>query len=312
MLGDTVDSPHLDRARELVKRGQFKQAIDEIEEGLRIAPTNPELHFALGYCLASQGEKQHAILCYERALSNDPVHPQALRFLGLAYIEAGRVRDGVAYIKRAFKQIDREGKSTTNTSGAKMVETYEEQKALLSIEIEAMRIECSTLRADISHLHVHKSQLIVETTTLEEQVQAKETQVQALQDAYIDLKSKHEIAELNLKKAEQETAKHDEEDEKLKRKITASRKQIASLIADDEQLRQTQSNLCNDIEILKQQRTTLLAEKSHLEHDLETIRSSIASEQLKPLRDMSKARELSLPSWLGTDVTKDTLTRKEN
>jgi tetratricopeptide (TPR) repeat protein len=65
-------------------RGDIDRAMDEFGKGLRLDPSNANLHNSLGVCHGIKEDSRNALACFERALACDPDDALALYNAGLA------------------------------------------------------------------------------------------------------------------------------------------------------------------------------------------------------------------------------------
>lgn len=71
-------SAHLDRAWDLVSRGDFAGAMRSAEKSLEIDPDAPEVHNLMGYIRAQEGHAEEALEHYERAIELDESFVEAM------------------------------------------------------------------------------------------------------------------------------------------------------------------------------------------------------------------------------------------
>lgn len=77
----------------LLMAGDPVNALQVVETGLAVGPTDPYLHFTCGEVLRAQGESESAIAAWRNALQYDPEMVDAWYALAEAYEEAGRLID---------------------------------------------------------------------------------------------------------------------------------------------------------------------------------------------------------------------------
>src|SRR3954468_24361245 len=78
-------------------------AREEAEAAARLDPNQPEVHTALGAIKRLTGEREAAIVEFNKALSLQPPDSDAHRLLGQTLAEQGRVDEGIAEIKKAIQ-----------------------------------------------------------------------------------------------------------------------------------------------------------------------------------------------------------------
>jgi len=67
-----VDITILRLGRALLEAGRIRDAITELQEGITIAPKNPEMHLALGQAYLKNGEKRSALAAFKTAAELAP------------------------------------------------------------------------------------------------------------------------------------------------------------------------------------------------------------------------------------------------
>ena len=82
---------------------QYPQAIDTLEQALRIAPDNAAAHCNLGHALRGFGRPQDALLSYDRALGIDPGNADALCKRAHALRDLDRLEDALAGYDAALR-----------------------------------------------------------------------------------------------------------------------------------------------------------------------------------------------------------------
>lgn len=71
-------SAHLDRAWELVGRGDFRAALQSAEKGLELDAGSADAHYLVGYIHAQEGSAEEALEHYEQALELDDTFFEAM------------------------------------------------------------------------------------------------------------------------------------------------------------------------------------------------------------------------------------------
>jgi Flp pilus assembly protein TadD len=100
-------SAHLDRAWDLVGRGDFAGAMRSAEKSLEVEPDAPEVHNLMGYIRAQEGRAEEAVEHYERAIELDESFVEAM--LNAAEVKLHPLRDwdgAIALIDDALGWID--------------------------------------------------------------------------------------------------------------------------------------------------------------------------------------------------------------
>ena len=82
--------------RDHFDRGQYPEAIREIEEALRLVPEFPDLHNQLGLALGMNGDREQSVAAFRRALELNPNYLEARLNLAIVYNEMGRYEEALA------------------------------------------------------------------------------------------------------------------------------------------------------------------------------------------------------------------------
>jgi tetratricopeptide (TPR) repeat protein len=96
----------LDLAFELIRRGDFREAVEPSEEAVKLAPGLFAAHNALGRALAESGDLTRGIPELELAAKLAPESPEMHFALARAYAKAGRKEDA-ARARATFAELDR-------------------------------------------------------------------------------------------------------------------------------------------------------------------------------------------------------------
>ncbi|MDQ3036856.1 MAG: tetratricopeptide repeat protein, partial [Myxococcota bacterium] len=100
-------SAHLDRAWDLVARGDFGGAMRSAEKSLEIDADAPEVHNLMGYIRAQEGHAEDALEHYERAIELDESFVEAMLNAAEVRIHPMQDWDGaIALIDTALDWID--------------------------------------------------------------------------------------------------------------------------------------------------------------------------------------------------------------
>ena len=78
-----------ERAHRLYNEGQYDEALDVLREGLGLYPFSVDLHVGMAYARLAREEYAWARRSFERALSLDPDHEEALAGLGESLLKLG-------------------------------------------------------------------------------------------------------------------------------------------------------------------------------------------------------------------------------
>ncbi len=78
-----------ERAHRLYNEGQYDEALDVLRDGLALYPFSVDLHVGMAYARLAREEYAWSRHAFERALSLDPEHEEALAGLGEALLKLG-------------------------------------------------------------------------------------------------------------------------------------------------------------------------------------------------------------------------------
>lgn len=98
------DAEHrVQRARDLLRRRQLPEALEELRAAAELDPINPIHHFELGRCLDLAGRAEDAADSFARAADLDPEEPAYLHALGNALLRLARWREAIEAFARLEK-----------------------------------------------------------------------------------------------------------------------------------------------------------------------------------------------------------------
>ncbi|NJD66228.1 MAG: tetratricopeptide repeat protein [Chloroflexi bacterium] len=83
--------------------GDHKGAERAFRRGLEIAPSDSELHNALGWTLFQEGQTAEAVTEYEQALAANPANAKAHNNLALALVELGRLEEAAGHFRKSLE-----------------------------------------------------------------------------------------------------------------------------------------------------------------------------------------------------------------
>ena len=78
-------------------------AIEMFRKAVKAKPSEPNVHFGLGYLLWSQKQYPEAITEFQAELANDPNHAQSMLYTGDAYIQMNQYADAAPLLEKALK-----------------------------------------------------------------------------------------------------------------------------------------------------------------------------------------------------------------
>jgi tetratricopeptide (TPR) repeat protein len=102
----------------LLVRGEVDEAMEHLQEAVRIDPHHAEAHSNLGVALARRGRSTDAIDHYREALRLDPRQTQAYSNLGNALLQQGRIREAIVQFEEGLSIDPADPQARTNLAGA--------------------------------------------------------------------------------------------------------------------------------------------------------------------------------------------------
>ncbi len=95
----------------------FTMALSAAEDAVRLAPANPEAHYALAFVLSTTGKPESAVTAARRAVDLNPNFAEAYGILGLALTFSGDLEGGLAACKQAMRSNPRDGRGRLLLNG---------------------------------------------------------------------------------------------------------------------------------------------------------------------------------------------------
>ena len=86
----TKDAPDLSRARAAINAKNYQAALVELK-AIEARDPHPDVYSLMGYALRKSGDRQQAMIYYNKALALDPTHKGALEYQGELFIEIGQI-----------------------------------------------------------------------------------------------------------------------------------------------------------------------------------------------------------------------------
>jgi tetratricopeptide (TPR) repeat protein len=102
---DPTSANHENYAVSLVAVGRVDEAVEQLEEAIRLDPESATAHYRLGTALTIQGKRDDAIDCFRQAVDLDPDFAEAHNSLGGLLQLAGNVVEAERHYRRAL-QLD--------------------------------------------------------------------------------------------------------------------------------------------------------------------------------------------------------------
>jgi tetratricopeptide (TPR) repeat protein len=107
-----------DLAVELAQKKQYKAAIPEWKEALKLNPEDAKANFNFGVALAEDGRIDEAVTHYRKAVQADPEYSQAYTNLGATLAGTGKFREAVPQLEKALELNPEDPKALTTLGGA--------------------------------------------------------------------------------------------------------------------------------------------------------------------------------------------------
>jgi len=93
---------HFNKAKQLYKEGNAREAITELQRAINKEPANTKFFITLGIILEGQGKSEEAVSVYRRATKIDPNEPTANLQLGLLLSHMGKYEAAVPPLRKAW------------------------------------------------------------------------------------------------------------------------------------------------------------------------------------------------------------------
>jgi tetratricopeptide (TPR) repeat protein len=97
--GNYSSDVDLDPIIEMIERGDFETAINQLHDILDLDPDNPDIMSLLGYSYRKTRNYEDAQTFYEWALRVEPEHVGANEYLGELYLETNRLDKAVEQLQ---------------------------------------------------------------------------------------------------------------------------------------------------------------------------------------------------------------------
>src|SRR5205823_358854 len=92
LLGEALDATY-----------RTADAIEEFEAAIRVAPTQPDAHFGLGYLYWKQKQFEEAEREFREELRNNPKHAYSAAYLGDVLMKTGRKEQAIELVQNAIQ-----------------------------------------------------------------------------------------------------------------------------------------------------------------------------------------------------------------
>lgn len=100
--GGSSEPDDVQKSRSLLKDGNYAKAEGLLRKAVADDPQNADAWNLLGYATRLQGDHEQAEEFYGKALALDDDHVGALNYLGMLYVQTGRIDDA----KKLLARID--------------------------------------------------------------------------------------------------------------------------------------------------------------------------------------------------------------
>jgi tetratricopeptide (TPR) repeat protein len=94
---------HSNLGSALEEAGRIQEAIEQLEQALRINPSFADAHYNLGHAFAQLGQERRAVEQYEQAVRIKPDFAEAHNNLGVVLEQAGLVPKAIAHYEKALQ-----------------------------------------------------------------------------------------------------------------------------------------------------------------------------------------------------------------
>jgi adenylate cyclase len=130
-VDDTFGWSYLALSSAYVLKGEHDRSIAALRKGIRIQPSDSDLHAFLGYNLHLAGRADEAIDAVKKAIRLNPRYPgnRNVIFLGWAYFTAGRYEDVIATVTPRYARFLRRGRPPLDYLAAAYAATGQDKKA---------------------------------------------------------------------------------------------------------------------------------------------------------------------------------------
>ncbi|MGO9245281.1 MAG: tetratricopeptide repeat protein [Verrucomicrobiia bacterium] len=123
----------------LAQAGRIPEAIEHLQQALRIRPNYAEAHNDLGTALAQTGKTEEAIAHYQQALRIRPNYAEAHYNLGMALAQTGKIGEAIAHFEQALR-IKPDFAGAHNNLGMALAQTGKIEEAIAHFE-QALQID---------------------------------------------------------------------------------------------------------------------------------------------------------------------------
>lgn len=130
---------HTNLGGRLVKTGRYAEAIDHLQEALRLHPGIDQAQYNLGLALSKAGRPAEAIPYYQEVLRVRPDDAETLGNLGDALVKLHRAPEAVTCYETSLR-IKPDGTTVQNNLGVLLLQTGQLREALLHLQ-EAVRLK---------------------------------------------------------------------------------------------------------------------------------------------------------------------------
>lgn len=89
----------------LASRGKFAEALELVDQALRLEPFRADLHYGRGQCLGHLGRLPEALSAFDAALGAEPGNEEAIRGKAAVLAKQGQWEDAVACLREALQAV---------------------------------------------------------------------------------------------------------------------------------------------------------------------------------------------------------------
>ena len=101
-----------------VNRGEYSEALVDLEKIVRDEPRNADAHNYIGFCYRKSGQLKDAQAAYNRVFAINPEHRGALEYQGELFLKLGDLRSAKRNLEKLIKICGRECKESSELERA--------------------------------------------------------------------------------------------------------------------------------------------------------------------------------------------------
>lgn len=137
----TIFYARANAAYELMRKSEFRAAVEAWRTALELGPDDSRAHFNLAYALNEEGRAEEAIGEYEKSRELDPENAAVYLNLGLLYAQNGKLDEAVVQFRTCLKQDAHNAAAEANLGAALLAKGETEESVThcrKAVEIDAV------------------------------------------------------------------------------------------------------------------------------------------------------------------------------